>query len=114
MRTFLSVFPDATLWYHGHLMVGTKRPLVLDPAAFARQLQDEQTRAALARVGLTSFAALLAMYRAGPDELRAYVGPGPILTDDRPLVEYFLSLPRREARRDVSGLRGDPLRHVRR
>ena len=29
-----------------------------------------------------------------PYELRAFVGPGPILTDDQPLVEYFLSLPR--------------------
>jgi hypothetical protein len=51
------------------------------------------------------------MYRAGPDELRAFVGPGPLLTDDRPLVEYFLSLPRdREV--DLSTLRGDVRRLV--
>jgi hypothetical protein len=34
------------------------------------------------------------MYRAGPNQLRAFVGPGPILTDNQPIVEYFLSLPR--------------------
>ena len=37
-------------------------------------------------IGTPSFDRLLAMYRAGPDELRAFVGPGPLLTDDRPLV----------------------------
>jgi hypothetical protein len=61
--------------------------------------------------GASSFDRLLAMYRAGPDELRAFVGPGPLLTDDRPLVEYFLSLPRdREV--DLSTLRGDVRRFV--
>jgi hypothetical protein len=34
------------------------------------------------------------VYKAGPDDLGAFVGPGPIPTDDQPLVEYFLSLPR--------------------
>ena len=43
--------------------------------------------------------------------MRAFVGDGPILTDDRPLVEYFLSLP--SARDpDLSRLRGDVQRHV--
>jgi hypothetical protein len=48
---------------------------------------------------------------AGPDELRRFVGDGPILTDDKPMVEYFLSLPRD---RDVnlSGVRGDVTRYV--
>ena len=53
-----------------------------------------------------TFEDLLKMYRAGPDQLRAFVGDGPILTDDRPLVEYFLSLPRdRDA--DLSTLEKD-------
>ena len=38
--------------------------------------------------------------------LRAFVGPGPLLTDDRPLVEYFLSLPR-DRDVDLSSLKGD-------
>ena len=48
---------------------------------------------------------------AGPDELRQFVGDGPILTDDRPMVEYFFSLPRD---RDVnlSGVRGNVTRYV--
>ncbi len=31
MRTFLDVFPDATLWYDANFMVGTRRPLTIDP-----------------------------------------------------------------------------------
>ena len=34
------------------------------------------------------------------------MGSGPILTDDRPLVEYFLSLPR-DRDVDLSPLKGD-------
>ena len=41
------------------------------------------------------------------------MGPGPILTDNQPLVEYFLSLPRdREV--DLSPLKGDVRPHRRR
>jgi hypothetical protein len=57
------------------------------------------------------FDALLATYRAGPDDLRAFVGPGPLLTDDRPVVEYFLSLPR-DRDIDLSPLKGDVRRIV--
>jgi hypothetical protein len=40
LRTFLSVFPEATLWADGSLVVGTKHPLQLDPADFARKQQQ--------------------------------------------------------------------------
>jgi hypothetical protein len=38
--------------------------------------------------------------------MRAFVGEGPVLTDDLPLVEYFLSLPR-DRPIDIRTLRGD-------
>jgi spermidine synthase len=113
MRTFLSVFPEATLWFNSILMVGTKQPLQLDRAAFERKLANPAWREALESAGLPSFEALLDQYWAGPEELWRYVGDGPILTDDRPMVEYFLSLPIREPDPDLSEVRGDPLRHVR-
>ncbi|MBA3640973.1 MAG: fused MFS/spermidine synthase [Acidobacteria bacterium] len=104
MRTFLSVFPEATLWWDGSLMIGSKKPLVLRKADFDWKLGAR--REALEDVGLTSFEQLTRAYVAGPDEMRAFVGQGPILTDDRPLVEYFLSLPR-DKDIDLRGLRGD-------
>ena len=65
MRTFLDVFPNATLWANGIIMVGSIDPIPNAPVA-ASQMRD-------------------------------FVGPGPVLTDNRPFVEYyFLALPRGE------------------
>ena len=110
MRTFLDVFPDATLWSDGQLLVGTRGPLRLDTAALERKLADPAARQALATIGVTSLDALLGLYWAGPEELRAYVGPGPILTDDQPMIEYFMALPRNEPAGDIGRVRGDPRR----
>ena len=62
-------------------------------------------------LGVEKFDALLATYRAGPDDLREFVGPGPLLTDDRPVVEYFVSLPR-DRDIELSPLKGDVRRIV--
>ena len=114
MRTFLEVFPEATLWYDANFMVGTKRPLRLDPHALDRLRRHAMTREALDAVGLTGFDALRRWYTGGADEMRAFVGSGPILTDDRPLVEYHHWLPRPEEQPplDLSSLQGDVARHV--
>ncbi len=112
MRTFLDVFPHATLWSGGTLMVGSTAPLRISRDDVERRLAGSDMRFALARVGLDSFEALMQRYTAGPEEMRAFVGPGPMLTDDRPLLEYHRSL--REAGRpgDFSVLHGDVMRHV--
>ena len=103
MRTFLSVFPEATVWWDGSLMIGSKTPLVLRERDFSWKVEARGD--ALRELGITSFEQLKRAYVAGPDEMRAFVGDGPILTDDLPLVEYFLSLPR-DKNIDVRALRG--------
>lgn len=114
MRTFLDVFPDATLWYDANFMVGVKRPLRIDPQALDRLRANAGTREALDAVGLTGFDVLRSWYTAGAEEMRAFVGDGPILTDDRPLVEYHHWLPRPEEQPplNLSSLKGDFARHV--
>jgi spermidine synthase len=112
MRTFVTVFPHTTLWEQGTLMIGSSRPLVLDEAAFLRKTRSSQSRQALEAAGFSSFDELLNRYTAGPAELKAFLGTGPILTDDRPLTEYFLSLPQNDRPVDRSTLGGDVLRHV--
>jgi spermidine synthase len=114
MRTFLDVFPEATLWYDANFMVGTKRPLRIDPRALDRLRDNAMTRAALDAVGLTGFDVLRSWYTGSAHEMRAFVGDGPILTDDRPLVEYHHWLPRPEQQPplDLSSLKGDVSRHV--
>ena len=111
VRTFLSVFPHTTLWGDGSLMVGSKEPLRISRAAFERKRQDLETRDVLALMGIDSFERLLSLFVAGPEELRRHVGEGPILTDDQPVIEYFLSMP--EGRPvDLGNLSGDVGRHV--
>lgn len=106
MRTFLDVFPDATLWGDGTLMLGSTSPLRFSREAFDRHLADPDIRYALARVRLDSFEALRARFTAGPDEMRRFVGDGPVLTDDRPILEYHRSLASSGPPVDVSELRG--------
>jgi spermidine synthase len=110
-RTFLSVFPETTAWGDGTLLLGSVEPLRLRKADFDWKLQVPARRQMIEAFGVRTFEDLLRDYVAGPDELRSFVGEGPILTDDRPLVEYFLSLPR-DKNVDLSGLRGDVHRHV--
>jgi spermidine synthase len=114
MRTFLDVFPHATLWADAGFMVGTVNPLQIDPSAIERLRQRPETREALDAVGLKSFDDLRRWFTAGPDEMRAFVGDGPILTDDRPLVEYHHRLPRPEEQPplNLSSLKGDVARVI--
>jgi spermidine synthase len=114
LRTFLDVFPATTLWADGQLLVGALAPLVIQREAFERKLQRPETQQALQAIDLDSFERLLRLYIAGPEELRTFVGPGQLLTDDRPLVEYFRSLPPDgRSAVDLSSLTGDVSRHVR-
>lgn len=78
-RTFLDAFPDASLWEDGTLLVG------------GRAVRPEGRAAA--------------SYTAGAAGLERFVGEGPLLTDDRPLAEYFLSLPKDDRKVDVAQIR---------
>lgn len=93
-RTFMSVFPYTTAWGDGNLFIGSLQPLKLSRRAFDGRMWLPGRQTAMRDVRVESFEALLQLFVAGPDELRAYLGDGPLLTDDRPMAEYFLSLPR--------------------
>lgn len=111
-RTFLSVFPETTAWMNGTLLIGTIEPLTLRRSDFERKLQIPGRAQGPHDLGADTFDQLLTMYRAGPAQLRAFLGAGPILTDDRPLVEYFLSLPR-DRNEELESLQQDDVRqHV--
>jgi spermidine synthase len=107
MRTFLEVFPHATLWFDGNLMVGSRTPLRLNPEVLTAKRASAVSRAALDDVGLTSFDVLASWYTAGPAAMRRFVGSGPVLTDDQPLVEYHRSLPSDAAPLNLTSLRSD-------
>jgi spermidine synthase len=106
-RTFLQVFPEATLWNGGTLMVGTRRPLRVSRSAFERKLEDARTAAALRDVGLGSWDALMGAFSGDAAAMRAFVGDGPVLTDDHPRIEYHRSLAGRDVMVDLGGFRGE-------
>ena len=101
VRTFLAVFPNvrviAGAGGYGLYMIGSDGSVDLDPAAMKAVLErpgvlddvngapDSRNRTVDAWVST-----LEGLTWASGDQLRAAVGDGPLITDDRPLPEYFL------------------------
>jgi hypothetical protein len=99
------VFPETTVWVNGSLLIGSTRPLETDRAALARRFESPQLQASLSAAGFPDAESLLAQYTAGARELRDFLGPGQVLTDDKPMLEYYLSLPESTKAVDLGGLR---------
>jgi spermidine synthase len=107
VRSFQKAFPYTTAWLGGGLLVGSKVPLSISRAAFEAQRAHEATRQSLDSVGLDSFEKLLSWFSAGARSLQAFIGEGPVLSDDRPQLEYHQSLPFERGNIDMSGLLRD-------
>ncbi|HUE89338.1 MAG TPA: hypothetical protein VMO26_24935 [Vicinamibacterales bacterium] len=102
MRTFMSVFPHTTLWGDGSLMLGSLEPFTLSAGAYESRRSNHGFR----ELFDWDLDVLRRSYLAGPEQLRQWVGSGPILTDDKPLIEYFLALPTDDPPVDLRGVRG--------
>ena len=111
LRAFVAAFPEATLWGDGTLMVGTKQSLTLSRSRIEAMLADPATRDVLSLMHVESFDHLERMFRANPADIRAFVGEGPLLTDDKPAIEYFASLPHDE--RGLTRIGRDPTAVIR-
>jgi spermidine synthase len=95
LRTYLAVFPHVTLWLKADLVIGSREPILLDKAETAKRFESPRARAALEQAGFRSVDDVAAQFVATREEIEEFVGPGPILSDDRPFIEYFRSLPGR-------------------
>jgi spermidine synthase len=93
LRSFLEVFPYVSLWANGSLLVGSKQPVLVDQQALERKFADPEIGPALSAIGLNSPDDFLNLYVGDRNEALAYVGRGPVITDDHPYVEYYRSLP---------------------
>jgi spermidine synthase len=105
LRAFVDAFPEATLWGDGTLMIGSKQALTVSQARIESLLADPAARQALALMHVGTFDHLMRMFRASPRDISAYLGTGPVLSDDKPALEYFASLPQDE--RDLGRLGRD-------
>ena len=93
VRTFLEAFPKGTLWggQDAHL-IAAKGDLRTDLAAWEQRLRDPWVRYDLREGGWDSAAALSALFLLDARSIRTFVGDVPIITDDRPTIEF--SIPR--------------------
>ena len=108
IRTFLEVFPHVSLWLDGSLLVGSEQPLDRALPWVDRVFEQPIARGALSQMNIRSGDDVRRLYRADRAALEAYVGDGPVITDDRPRLEYFLGLrsdggPRRNINRGLTG-----------
>jgi predicted membrane-bound spermidine synthase len=91
VRSFIDVFPYASLWsteLHEAMLVGSLQPIELDVPRIAARFGQPQTAAALAAVGVGSPAALMATWVTDRDGLQRFAGDMAAVTDDRPAIEY--------------------------
>ncbi|WP_427309474.1 fused MFS/spermidine synthase [Cupriavidus sp. H39] len=91
VRSFLDVFPHATLWtteLHEMMLVGSMAPLALDAAQIRARFAQPGVAAALQAVGVRSAAALMATWVTDRAGLDWYAADAPPVTDDRPRIEY--------------------------
>jgi spermidine synthase len=91
VRSFLDVFPYATLWsteMHEMLLIGSYSPIELDARAIANRFVQADVSASLKAVGISSPAAMLATWVTGREGLERYASNVRPVTDDYPRIEY--------------------------
>lgn len=93
VRTFLDVFPNATLWFSSLgwpdvFMVGSVAPLSIDVPALEQRLAQARIADPDRNGALLDATGLLRCFIAGPDALRRFAGAGPFTRDAQPMLEY--------------------------
>lgn len=101
LSAFAAVFPDVTLWGDGSLMVGSHTPLTVSQARIDARLSDPDWRHALGLMQVEKVADLERMFRFDDAAVRAFIAGVAPLSDDRPLLEYYESLPKTERNLEV-------------
>jgi spermidine synthase len=94
LRSFVQAFPYVSAWVGGGILVGSNEPFTLRESDYQLKVMYPNVQAVFDEVGLGSFEALKKQYYSGRAELLRYLGDGPVLQDDRPIIEYFLTMPK--------------------
>ncbi|WP_243055233.1 fused MFS/spermidine synthase [Pseudomonas sp. BP01] len=107
VRSFIDVFPHASLWtteFHEMLLVGSLQPMPLNAPRIAERFAQPAVASALAEVGIDSPQALLATYITDRAGLEHYAGAAAAVTDDHPRIEYSAWVRSREITRVLPAL----------
>jgi spermidine synthase len=92
-RTFVKVFPHVTMWTFGALLLGSNEPIDDRLETLRDRWSARNMDAMLVGSGFDSPEGIRSLFNMKDAEVRAWAGPGPVMTDNHPFVEYFLSLP---------------------
>jgi spermidine synthase len=94
LRSFRQVFPHTSIWYMNSLptdfliVIGSPGPLNIDLEALRRRMRQPEIARDLETVGLSDPCRLLYTFLAADGDLNAYLGTGPLNTDNRPVLSY--------------------------
>jgi spermidine synthase len=91
VRSFLEVYPHASLWtteLHEMLLVGSLEPLDLDVSRISERFNQPGVASALREVGIASPEALMATWITDRAGLETYAGNARPVTDNQPRIEY--------------------------
>ncbi|MCH7705188.1 MAG: fused MFS/spermidine synthase, partial [Planctomycetes bacterium] len=117
VRTYLEIFPE-TRAYLAHFnistpmvaLIATQEPITYSAGWLESRVRDVDLRATLETETLTNDFQLFGCLLAGSERLAAYVGPGPINCDDRPIVLFdapdFVYTPQRRPYERLESLLG--------
>lgn len=91
LRTFATVFPNMEIWDVGDrdiVLMGSNQPWKTDPEVYQRAFELDEPRSDLASIGLLTPKTILARQFASQSTAFAVAGPGPVQSDDAPILEY--------------------------
>jgi spermidine synthase len=90
--TMMAEFPHVSLWIPSRMegvVIGSMEPLRIDLEGWRQRMSAPGLRADLDAIGFRSPEDLAAIFVAADGALANLVGDVPIVTDDRPRIEYF-------------------------
>jgi predicted membrane-bound spermidine synthase/tetratricopeptide (TPR) repeat protein len=93
IRTFIEVFPYVTCWLierNELALVGSMSPQSIDLEKISRLFEVPGIRNDLVSIDIVDPYDLLSLFLTNEAGLREYVGEGDVVTDDRPIIEFFL------------------------
>ena len=95
LKSVHSVFPHVQVWYansephENTIVIASKQPIAIDPAALARRLAVTAITDDLAEVGIISTTQLLDYFMLGDRAVAEFARTGRLNTDDHPLLEFL-------------------------
>ncbi|MCC6153130.1 MAG: fused MFS/spermidine synthase [Candidatus Hydrogenedentes bacterium] len=92
MSTFQSVFPECTAWFINAdlFVVGSESPLSIDIANAAKRMTEPKIAEGMRGVGLVDTVDMVSSFFMSRDAIAAFAQGAPIMSDDRPWVEFLV------------------------